>query len=536
MYYKHFFFLISLFFTCMTLVTNAQSVEVSTHVSDQIVQGPCYIFATIAALESKAIENGAPNTVNFNEWQFYSNCAMGANSSGPKAMINKTVEHMAAFDAHSAPHSSPTAFSCPNPNDQTVPCIADFDCLANATWCQNNMIYHTAPSSSCSDNEGKRFDFVSNGGIRYSLTPDVNNNYLTTIDLTNLPSNQKKDIISKQLGKKNGVIANFSSFGNGVSHSIFLYKVENFTWYWKDSWPGNAGLKQGSIPWKSLSNIYFITGDVAPVGGGSTTCNQTIDGNSVVRKTEYYSISTGIGTSQTWSVSSGLTIVSGQGTNAIAVIPNTCIGLKDETITVYYNNGQCSTQVKVDVDGRSPLPTQIAVLSPNWYNGQTCPNTILELEALTPQVSGNLTYNWSISGATLLSGQGTKSVRVRTYSGSQNLSFSVRTRRNSCPYSGWTTLSGYSSPNNPACGNGGGGLRVSANQIHFDKFFTDHPEIQTAQLGVYSISGKQYYSGRLDAANASLPIDEIQGSGIIIIKLVDPVSGVSKSFKHWISK
>lgn len=528
--------LLTCLFSCIVFVSNAQMVPISGHLSDQVVQGPCYIFATVAALESNAIQNGASTGINFNEWQFYSSCVMGSLGSTAQAMIPTTIEHVGTYGANSKPHQSPSPLTCPNPDqNSTVTCIADFNCALNNTWCQNNQIYYsTGDNGPCLDNEGNGFEFTSNGGTPYTITPDQSGELW---EKRTFPENfivNKQAYAKSKLNKGIGVIANFSVWGSGGgAHSIFIYGTDGGnTWYWKDSWPNNPSASSGSLPWAKLTSFYSITGQV--VLSSSNSCNLSINGTPKVKANSTFTLSGGVG-SISWAVGNNLTIVSGQGTSSIVVAPNTC-SHTSSFIEATSHNGQCTELINVTVDGRSPKPNKIAVLSPNWSaNGKTCPNTELELEAFVPSFSGTLTYEWSISGATLLSGQGTPSVVVKTNSSNSYLSFKVRTRRNSCPNSGWFTRSGYSSSSNPGCsGGGGGGFRQSINHLHFDDFFNQHPEMNSAHIGIYSLSGQQYYVGTLEAGNASLSLNEIQATGVVVIRLIDPVTGISKSFKQWI--
>jgi len=511
-------------------------VPISSHPSDQVVLGPCYIFATVAALESNAIQNGASTGTNFNEWQFYSSCVMGSLGSTAQAMIPTTIEHVGTYGAFSKPHQSPSSMTCPNPNqNSTVTCIADFNCALNDSWCKNNQIYYsTGDNGSCLDNEGNGFAFTSNGGIPYTITPDQNG------DLWKKRTFPENFIVNKQayarnkLSKGIGVIANFSVWGpGGGSHSIFIFGTDGNTWHWKDSWPNSSGVSSGNLPWAKLTSYYCITGQV--VLSSSSSCSLSINGTPKVKGNTTFTLSGGLG-SISWAVGNDLTIVSGQGTASIVVAPNTC-NVTSSFIEATSHNGQCTELLNITtVDGRSPQPNKIVVLSPHWsVNGKTCPDTELELEAFVPPYAGTLTYQWSISGASLLSGQGTSSVVVKTNPSDSYLSFRVRTRRNSCPNSGWYTLSGYSSSSNPGCsGGGGGGIRQSTNHLHFDEFFNQHPAMNAAQIGIYSLSGQQYYMGTMDARNPSLSMNEIQANGVVVIRLIDPVNGITKSFKQWI--
>lgn len=519
---------------CTIICVNAiaQPVAVSPHTSDQVELGPCYIFATIAALESNAMKHGG-TSVNFNEWQFYSTCVMGSFSGSPDIMIPKTVDHFANYGAYSGNHFNPTANSCPNPDDPLVKCIADFTCSQNNNWCKNNQMYLVTPEATCEDDDKTNvFTFEPNGGVKYDLSSASDGTYFKKINLRNSSTTVKSNQIKDLINSGTGVIANFSQWPGGDGHSIFIHGYTNSIWKYKDSWPSNAGPNQmTSLNLQYLTEIYYISGKVT----ATVSCNEQISGNSTIYQDTYYNLYGGNASNITWSVSNNLTIVSGQGTTSLKVRPNTCSNTTG-TINASYNNSSCNVSKNISIKGASPTPNSIFVLSPNWgYSGQTCPNTSLELNANVNPISNDLYYDWSIAGATLNSGQGTATVFVTTPSSNSYLTFRVRTRRGSCPYSSWRTIYGYSSSSNSGCF-GSGGYKVNStinSELDFVNFFKENPSVNKANVSIYSINGQQLYNGTLDKFNAYLSITNLQiPSGVIIIHLFDEISSVSQSYKH----
>lgn len=532
--------LIFLIGLCATFTAiQAQPIPVSTHSSSQIVQGPCYIFSTIAALESNAMQNGG-SSMNFNEWQFYSSCVMGALGSTAGIMIPKSVEHFADHGAFSGAHASPNAFTCPNPNDFFAPCIADFNCAENSTWCENNMMYISTPESNCPDNENTNFEFMpSVGGALYNITPAADGSYWKKISLTGQSNASKSNQIKTLLDGNTGVIANFVNWRTAGAHSLFIYGYSGLSWNYKDSWPGEAGLQFGKLDLSKLTEIYYISGTVQSANPPS--CSKSISGSgSVINETNYSLSGSGSASGISWSVSSNLAMVSGQGSTILKVRPNTCNNTTG-TITVTYN-GNCTELKTVAINGASPVPNGIVVASPNWNAaGQTCPNTTLELFATNNSGHSNLQYNWSIAGATLLSGQGTSSVMVKTPSSNSYLSFRVRTKRANCPYSQWRSLNGYSSASNPGCGLGGGGgwFRLGSNDpraLNFEDFFINHPSVEKVSVDVYTIAGVRLFEGQIDKNNPFFNINDSDLTGLLVIHVHDRSNGVSHSFKHWIGQ
>lgn len=524
----------TLFLTSYSL--SAQTVSVSNHISDQVIQGPCYVFSSAAALESNAMENGASN-VNFNEWLFYSSCVTGSLGGTAGVLIPKSIEHVGNHGAYSGSHSSPTLITCPNPNDPLVPCIADFDCDSNTTWCTQDQMYMSTPEAMCPDNEGTVFEFNPQGGTKYTMTPASDGSYWKKISLSGLSTTAKSSQIKNLLNSGKGVIANFSPWRTAGAHSLFIYGTLGSNWKYKDSWPGDAGLRSGSLDLAKLDEIYYISGTVSLP---TQPCLKSISGSNTIENDRYFYL-TGSGSASniSWSVPSTLTILSGQGTSTLRVRLNTCSNTSG-TISVTYNTN-CSASKSVSIRGASPTPSNIVVASPNWnMHGETCPNTTLELFAINNTGHGNLQYNWSIAGATLNSGQGTSSVFVTTPSSNSNLSFRVRTRRGLCSYSPWRTLSGYSSSSNNGCSFGGGGFfRISSdngNTLGFDGFFEANPHVENANVDLYAISGMRLYNKKIQKSNPNITIDNPNLNGIIIVHVYNEQEGISKSIKHFIRR
>jgi len=107
-------------------------------------------------------------------------------------------------------------------------------------------------------------------------------------------------------------------------------------------------------------------------------------------------------------VPTGLTLVSGQGTNAITV--NSSSGFIQGLMTVTASSSTCpgttSNQQSISIAKNAPS-TPAGISGPN----QICPGTPVTYSVVNP-VAGNI-YNWSMpSGVTITSGAGTSSVTV----------------------------------------------------------------------------------------------------------------------------
>ena len=128
--------------------------------------------------------------------------------------------------------------------------------------------------------------------------------------------------------------------------------------------------------------------------------------NNVCNSTQSYSINPVLGaTSYTWSVGSGATIVSGQGTNSISVDfgPSYVTG----NVSVTAQNG-CGTSAP-KVKQVNAFPAKIPSIT---GNAGPCANSAGNIYSVSP-VTGATSYTWTVfTGATIAAGQGTTSITV----------------------------------------------------------------------------------------------------------------------------
>ena len=149
-----------------------------------------------------------------------------------------------------------------------------------------------------------------------------------------------------------------------------------------------------------VKDSVYVTMAVAPATPGSITGNTTPcqGGNAT------YSIgSVGGATTYTWTVPSGASIISGQGTTSI----NVAWGVNSGNVTVTAGNS-CGTS------GASTLAVTLLPLPapPGTISGPSsvCDNTSANYSVVS--VSG-VTYSWSVpNGATITGGQGTNAITV----------------------------------------------------------------------------------------------------------------------------
>lgn len=156
-----------------------------------------------------------------------------------------------------------------------------------------------------------------------------------------------------------------------------------------------------------LNVSYQVVSPVSPgpISGPSKLCpgvTQTYSVVAVPRATAY-----------TWTVPSGVTLVSGQGTNAITV--NVGVGYTGGVFSVIAANicGQSAARTKAVAQN---LPVTPGVIS--GRKDGVC-NTNAVAYSITP-VANATSYVWTVNGGTITSGQGTTGVNVNYITSTSN--------------------------------------------------------------------------------------------------------------------
>lgn len=501
--------------SCLT----AQSffAPVSSHVEDQIIQGPCYVFSTVAAIEAEFKPQYGDQ--DFSEWYCYSECVLQGRPSTCFVMSSRIVSHAINYGMvnQTQHHAVTNSLNCPNPwpGEPYVPCI--FECVDDSDFCKMNQVYVIGdPESGCIDQE-------SNLAFEQNEVECMSTLNAPTIGKNLIPAQIKEagDLVAAMDMYKKGAIACFSKWYAGENaHSVYIYGYmfdggSEPIFYYKDSWPGAAGFKSGTLEsMGEIDRVYFLNTTPGIACNNSTPdCNGiSISGPSTLNCEEkaVYTVSNSAGGAVNWTVGNGLSLLSGQGTTQIQVgaLPGNAPGQLNSSITATVQ-GCPPVSFPVTLIYQIYAPTGIHVLSPNWNaNGETCPNTLLELMVNDSQNPiGTVSYNWNIGGATIVSGQGTNTVFVLT---SPNppptyLAFSVQAV-NGCGTSDWFHLYGETID----CGGGGGQFLqappISGSYLNGQLIFFNEKEISTdAQYQLFDFSGRLIKSGAISSNVMDVP-------------------------------
>ncbi|MFN5031799.1 MAG: beta strand repeat-containing protein, partial [Flavobacteriia bacterium] len=250
----------------------------------------------------------------------------------------------------------------------------------------------------------------------------------TQLISTTLPSNTMNGTIKVIRSSDN----NFELFFDGVSKGTFedaTYTTSSYIGVWNTGGFVSDNHKIDNIacnPSVSAS-VNTISNSITAPGSitGATSLCENATNNT-------YSIATVSGaTSYNWTVPTGASIVSGQGSTSVVVDFGTTPG--DVSVTA---TNSCGTSVA----SIASVTLNTAPATPGSITGATslCENATNNTYSITA-VSGASSYNWTVpSGASIASGQGTTSVVVDFGSTSGNVSV---TATNSCGTSAAATSS-----------------------------------------------------------------------------------------------
>ncbi|MGV3539859.1 MAG: gliding motility-associated C-terminal domain-containing protein [Rufibacter sp.] len=223
----------------------------------------------------------------------------------------------------------------------------------------------------------------------------------------------------------------------------------------------NVGTTDGTISVTASNNCgtSAVTSRFITLGAPAPVITTEIQGNAAVcanTAATTYEIAPVTGaTAYTWSVPAGWTISSGQGGTTITVQVGTASG----EVKVVASNG-CGTGTKI----MNVTVTPDVLAAPVAINGNltVCPatsNLIYSVQA----VSGATSYNWAVpTGWTIISGQGTASIRVQSGTTDGQITVSAV---GTCATSATTSLSVQVTGPAPALGNIAGTATVCEDAV-----------------------------------------------------------------------
>jgi hypothetical protein len=194
----------------------------------------------------------------------------------------------------------------------------------------------------------------------------------------------------------------------------------------------NFGTSGGNVTVKETNSGGCVgTTQTKAVAIGAVTTSAITGSSSVCPNATgiSYSVTSTAGSSYAWTVPSGATIASGNGTASISVNFGTTGG----NVTVTETNGGCSGAAQSKAVSITPIPTPSIT-----GTASVCPNATSVSYAVTNNAGS--TYSWTVTGgATLSSGQGTSSIAVNFSSTNGNLT--VTETNNGCSGTASKTVS-----------------------------------------------------------------------------------------------
>lgn len=566
---KNLYSVIFLVASCLVCYSQ-EEVPHSPHAENQLLQGPCYIFAAVAALESKAMLAGsiAPN---FNEWKYWSTCVLGndinINSTvlSPKVIIENTVNHMKANGAIQKTNAHDYLQKSQLPNHSLCSAyagIADFDCSSslnggnNGTWCDNYGGYSknsTSLGPVCKDH--------SVGNDVFTFTPnlilghkDVSFNNLT---FKYSSSNTGSTEVINQLQAGNGVIAVINNYRTAscggttyaAQHAIFIYKHSGGKFFFKDSWPGD-GNSAGEMNVSTYNNsdiqsISYLEGNAVCHNGcepddveeeeENLPCDYNISGPSLIGcSTVSYRLTGGTGTASniSWQVPTGVTIVSGANNSRLRVKASNCGATISGVIQITYTDiNSCNDTPPKAVSvagGNVSKPSGIQFNGPISIS-EYCPGSAAQLVAIDNNSSHCPIYDWSISGATILNGHGTNTINILSNStAGAHQSYSVRVKKECGSYTSWTRITGYLGDyceDDIYDGDGGVGIFPAAQiQDDFggDYLFQEDTNLKLLNLEIIDLFGRTLEKVKVARGESGKKINMNSfPSGILIVRYYD---------------
>ncbi|MEL6132894.1 MAG: hypothetical protein AAFR59_05970, partial [Bacteroidota bacterium] len=392
--------------TCGPTTSTPPVVSVNQTVRNQVVQGPCYIFATVAALESRAMESPAFQACtsldpSFSEWSLYNTCVLGSKTGSASIMIPQVIDvalHEGLINSNAFlteipaqvpdPCVAGNATLVPNPCDPVAGGILDL--LSTATQDRSNFcpgapsdrvyIYEGGTDqggTNYTDNEGNQFVVgqPNNQIKRFVIEADPNaapypahlpprtvlNGVLNYINLRDASINrsQKVDVLLTLLAQGYGCIALFDNWRDALNHCIFIYGGDGCTWDYKDSWPNEAKLDSELLDLRKLKGVYYVTGFLKEKGDTLVCSDYSLTGDEGQNPVNYTLMGDKSSICDYFWTIDGASIPVAQGFDHAEIDPSDC-GSNPKIISVEIINSTSSCTITKTLQA-PPAPDQVFI-------------------------------------------------------------------------------------------------------------------------------------------------------------------------------
>ena len=525
-----YFTLLLLLFTSINISGQCNGTFPSSHSSDQIVQGPCYAFATVAAIEAESGQN-----FDLSEWYFYSRCVLDGATGNGTIMVEQIIDQVnnvgALFQDDFYAPTAPCPFSpINNPQGAGTPCIficentiSDFCNEESAAGCPLGMLenFNDEGFADCTYQDKA---FSTHEPDKY-----MSGNFTAT-DLMLENETDKLKVIEDQICENGtGVVLFINDFSPNSDpiapqHAIYVFKIQDSTLTFKDSWPGSPSVSRTmTLSPSNYAKAYVIQGsgsEVSCLPDPPECACEYLDGPACVDGPTKYTLVGNCTGDKIWSIPEGLEIVSG-GNKKSRFVTIKSTSCEQDTLWIGVNVPNCGL-IKKQVIVKPNLPqqpTEILVFAQD-----ICPNQLIEVNVIDNNAPyPETTYEWSVlSGGTIVSGQGTPTIFVQT----ANIQFGILKIRvravNECGVSTWKSIG---VPFSEDCRNGeGDGKDIGMRSADIESQITVYPNpaqdvlyinsaMEKVDIIIYSIEGKQL----LSSTSKSIDISTLQ-NGIYLLK------------------
>ncbi len=241
--------------------------------------------------------------------------------------------------------------------------------------------------------------------------------------------------------------------------------VNNYGWIFPSGWSFNGTISNGYTPFLTNSPSISVIPNNCTGGNisvyGISKCGDTYSNNSLISVSRPFN---------NYSITGNPLICSSGTTFTINSLPpfNSIVWTPGQNLSLSSQNGSSCTFIAAG-DGPSTISAKVYTdcgeisipAKPVWLGAPSTPttiygfendgivfgqNSIYEFTIYPPDIQNATSFQWVVGGGTILSGQGTNQISVRTASNSTGITkyFDVSVRvENSCGWSSYLWRSGY---------------------------------------------------------------------------------------------